>query len=518
MKNKWFIFLFCILILINLAVRLPIINIEAGGDSAYIHQMSQSIIDNGEAKWIIHPASVAGLFPYSYPSSVQYIIAILTSITNIDMTHIILIISFIFGIVCMLGSYILALELTKNNVIGLFAAIAYSLNSRIVGLTVWGISTRGLFFALFPIFLYTLVKFINLKDKKYLFLATILLLIQIITHRMGLLIFFTVVPAFLIMYVLITFKKQFKFFREKIKIFLLIGTLIFILFIFLPFYPLKSNFASLTHGLFFNGNNFVVMFLNLIVDYISYVNPVLMIFGFLGIVFYFIKNKLDDGFKFIYLTLVISIPLIINSLYMAFFLIIFISLFFGIFLSYFTEIEIKQSYKIATISLVILLIVGYLLFRFSFPTSKAFTVREFDTGIKYYSGFIDNLDGNIISDTNANAVRIMSITDKYTFPFIGAEWYISGYIDKNEEFTFNPELQFKTDYLWKGKNYNSKYSSFIKQSSIETPIALKELNDMNINYIYLRRNQNYRSEAPVFHRTNEKNKIFNSQVGEIWII
>ena len=59
-----------IIILLSLIIRIPFTPHEIGNDSFYVHSMTHSIIQEGYAKWVIHPASLFGLYPYSYPSFV----------------------------------------------------------------------------------------------------------------------------------------------------------------------------------------------------------------------------------------------------------------------------------------------------------------------------------------------------------------------------------------------------------------------------------------------------------------
>jgi hypothetical protein len=72
---------------LNIVVRIPVLPIERGGDSSLIHWMSDSIIIEGGAKWVIHPASVFGWYPYSYPSAVAHLNAVF-SIIFLDSRHV----------------------------------------------------------------------------------------------------------------------------------------------------------------------------------------------------------------------------------------------------------------------------------------------------------------------------------------------------------------------------------------------------------------------------------------------
>ena len=64
------------LILLNIAVRIPVTPHEIGDDTFFIHWMAQSILEEKPAMWLVHPASVFGLYPYSYHSFVPFLLSI----------------------------------------------------------------------------------------------------------------------------------------------------------------------------------------------------------------------------------------------------------------------------------------------------------------------------------------------------------------------------------------------------------------------------------------------------------
>jgi hypothetical protein len=63
MKTKKTYTILLLLVLLNIAVRIPVAPHEIGNDSFFIHWMAQSILEEGIALWLVHPASVFGLYP-----------------------------------------------------------------------------------------------------------------------------------------------------------------------------------------------------------------------------------------------------------------------------------------------------------------------------------------------------------------------------------------------------------------------------------------------------------------------
>jgi hypothetical protein len=51
--------------------------------------MSQSILDQGFADWIMHPISLIGYYPLGYPSGFMYLLASLSALTGIELITII---------------------------------------------------------------------------------------------------------------------------------------------------------------------------------------------------------------------------------------------------------------------------------------------------------------------------------------------------------------------------------------------------------------------------------------------
>jgi len=66
--------LIAFLVLLNVALRYPTTSHEVGVDSFVIHGLANSISENGYAKWVVHPLSIFGFYPYSYPSGVPYLL------------------------------------------------------------------------------------------------------------------------------------------------------------------------------------------------------------------------------------------------------------------------------------------------------------------------------------------------------------------------------------------------------------------------------------------------------------
>ena len=71
-KSKYFLFI--LLIILNLIIRVPSIPHERGSpDEFTMHSLANSLSTFGHANWWAHPSSIFGFYPYSYASSTAFI-------------------------------------------------------------------------------------------------------------------------------------------------------------------------------------------------------------------------------------------------------------------------------------------------------------------------------------------------------------------------------------------------------------------------------------------------------------
>jgi hypothetical protein len=67
-------------------LRYPLVEHERyQTDSYFIHYLSQTIVNDDRASWLIHPLSYFGYFPFSYPSGVPFVLAELSDMAGISV-------------------------------------------------------------------------------------------------------------------------------------------------------------------------------------------------------------------------------------------------------------------------------------------------------------------------------------------------------------------------------------------------------------------------------------------------
>lgn len=177
------------IILFNVLLRYPRTEHEIGVDSFFIHVLSGAIAADGYAEWILNPLSYFGWYPLSYPSAGPFFIASLSSITNLNLEATILLSSLLFGPIGILGAFIMAREFRDDTIFALTVAFTYGLAPRFLMFTLWTGSTRNLFMALVPIFVWSLLRDHRRGFAKHYPIIALSLTVLAATHRLVALLF-----------------------------------------------------------------------------------------------------------------------------------------------------------------------------------------------------------------------------------------------------------------------------------------------------------------------------------------
>jgi hypothetical protein len=186
----------------SLAMRFPGDH-EAGVDSFAIHTLAQSIVSSGNAAWILNPLSYFGWFPVSYPSAGPFLLACMSSETGTDVEATILLSSMLLGLLGILTSFLMAREFRPDSYFALTVAFVYSFAPRFLAFNLWQASTRNIFMALLPLFVWAMLRFYRERSPKNLFVASLMFLLLAASHRLVVLVVI-MMAAFLLAVVLVT--------------------------------------------------------------------------------------------------------------------------------------------------------------------------------------------------------------------------------------------------------------------------------------------------------------------------
>lgn len=421
-------YLFFLLILVNLIIRIPSIPHEIGNDSFGIHILANSISLFGHANWWTNSLSIFGFYPYSYPSAVPFFLSGLSQTTGVDMERVIWMYSIIIGLFSIFTGYVLAGILWKDDTFKFLIAFLFSLNPGILGFSTWDATTRGLFIILLPLFIFLLIQ-TQTSLIKYGILSFILFIFLMGVHHFHYFLLPIIISLIIvkIMYKLIyRFKQYFKFDIPN-NFFNILLIISYIATFLIPFFT----------GLFIKGNRYLALH-SMLLNNIRY-NGILIFLSIPGFIYLIFKNK---GYKewFLMFTLLLFLPIMYVQTYAHFIIIIFITLLIAYSLSNLSK-NVKQRNKYAAILMIIFLLASV---SFSgFYQHWRTGVRQKIAGEYYnwymneidYGGAIwikDNIDKNkrIVGNDNWQSKRIFAISEVPVFlEDLGTEMYIYGFFD-----------------------------------------------------------------------------------------
>lgn len=332
MRNDYI--LLPILLLLNIVSRIPLTpHGRDTVDSAFIWSLANSISISGAISWALHPLSFLGLYPLSYPSGSPIVLSFTSQVTGVSIENTILVYGFILGILGMLGSYIMALKIKDHFVFAFLTSFAFSTAPIFIELTSWSASTRNLFLALFPLFLWAIFwfnkKITNLN--KPILLIIIFWLTLMTSHRISFLTTLILISLALAKIVWhVKDKPRILYFTNKLSEnarFLVLILLFLLAFVFqfsgIGFYSgIWNDYQS---GALSQGSGLFSLLLNLSTNYIGQIG-ILIPLGLIGFFILLRKNKKDFNDIFIICLLMLSAPILALGIYMAPFLLPIISL------------------------------------------------------------------------------------------------------------------------------------------------------------------------------------------------
>ena len=313
-------FLFTLTILL----RYPKISHHYGFDAYFIHGMANSISLNKFAAWIVHPASVYGFYPLSYPTGIPYVLAAISKCTGLSIEGSILLLSILFGLLGSYGTFMMVGEINDSFLIKFFSAFTFSLAPVLLRFTYWTMSTRAPFVVFLPILLFFLLRILIKRYKiKYVILAIILLFSMPAMHHFALLLPIILVAFFVTVLIshLISYAKK-KLIKEK-EISTVISPILLTLFGVLFFLEINefSNYSpklDLFKNYFIHGNEAYVIFLNLCIFYGLHYGAII-VFSAIGFSLLILKNNRNPSELFIIILLLFFISFLIDNTYLAFF-------------------------------------------------------------------------------------------------------------------------------------------------------------------------------------------------------
>ncbi len=188
LSKKTTVALLLFVLSLNYAIRYPRTPHELGFDAFVLHGMTVSFLQEGHAKWIIHPLSYLGLYPLSHPSGSLFVLGAIALTSNSSIEAAILAFDMMLVAAGLLIAFILSIQIRRDEGLAVLVAAIFTLSPRLVTSLLWEVPTRTLFTILVPLFVWLLLRWHHTKDNRWLGLVPVVFLLMMSAHRLTVLV------------------------------------------------------------------------------------------------------------------------------------------------------------------------------------------------------------------------------------------------------------------------------------------------------------------------------------------
>jgi len=517
-----------LLVIFNIALRLPVTPHELGIDSFANHAKANFISSTGYADWILSPLSFFGLYPLSYPSGEIFFLSELSQCTGIEMEWTIWLAATFFGVLCVFTVYLMAKEILADFLFAFSVACIYTTSRIFIGFTTWTVTTRALFIVLLPLFIWSLLRYHNQKEDrlKYLLFAVGMLLMLLTIHRM---VSFTplILVAFGAAILLSRVGKKFKDWKITPKTTVILFFALFIPLFLVSFTPLgfyhelESLIGGHTYGYFFHGSTPYHIILNMGAEYAMAVG-ILAVLVPIGLIVLLLKKQKTFSDLFLLAFILCIAPFLADPTYMIFFVLFILSLLigFGLMGMLKTLGKIKRLKNVAPLIVVIILLFSALL--------PYFVVVRPVPSLPYHTEYMNELTYNAALFIKGHGVELPRISPSLRVsPQINAiagppyqHAYSSG-IERMSSWSIEPISI--SNFVTEFRKYDSLY--IVKKQRYEESFMYWDCDDMNIksffgNKTYLVITDNYLPNPLPFYVSARTTKpiIYNNGLESIYLM
>jgi hypothetical protein len=411
------------LIVLSFILRFPDTSHSVGIDAFVMQGLANCIAEDGYAAWIIHPLSYFGLFPLSYPSGGIFLPASLMVLSGYSSEISILVLSFLMGLVGVLGSWLLAREFRDDDLFVFIVALLFCLAPKFILNTTWETPTRGGFMAFTPIFLWTVLRAHKEPNRKNTLMPLLILFALATFHRLAILMLI-VILAYICTYIFLILVKIAKLkvpklflrtrARERIRFlgvmaFLLVGAVLII----------GSGVMEMYQwGVIAEENSFQVKAMNLAISLTrssGAIAPLLLV-GAVALAYQRNKTLKDSFVLFIVLAI---IPTLYLRRYTGFYIPTFLSLLAG--MGVIGILLLGRRNGKMFIALLVGIVVGSIavsgvLLDYENQSTKSMSMQEYGTGL-YASQY---LDGTLLWNNGLVGSRVTAVSGLPYLPIGGA--------------------------------------------------------------------------------------------------
>ena len=417
--KRTIVLLLGVLVLLSLGLRYPTVEHERyQTDSYFIHTLSQSIIEKDQAPWIFNPLSYFGLYPYSYPSGVPFLLAEVSMMTGLSLEVSILFLDFILAISFCLGVFILARNFLTRPEYAILATAFAVTASRFVDTTYWNGSARGAFVVLVVLIVFAAFRSSQLRQRSLLIVTALLLFACFTAHHMAVLLI-----LFAAAYVVAVFQTRILLRRTSIR--RRVAVVIFNFTALLTIIIAAFNYVGFFGNLLINRERLswipfdipvLSAFLGVSISYTAQIGFVIVAALF-GIVVVLKDNRLSVESLFP-LTLVIAmVPLVGNSLYISMLIAPMVAIMGTIWVA--SVFRNARKRRLAVV-IIVLLLISSVLFpiwnvqRWNDAAYEGGDTVEVDSGVFNDAAYLDFVGDREFVIFNANVLALELASNSHT--------------------------------------------------------------------------------------------------------
>ncbi len=511
-KSKYYLFI--LLILLNIIIRVPSIPHERGSpDEFTMHSLANSLSTVGHANWWAHPSSIFGFYPYSYASSTAFIFSGISQSTGINLELIAWIFTVILGVFIMFSAYLLAGQIKDDDCFKFLLSFIMSLSAGVLNYLTWQISARGFFMALLPFFIFLLLKS-RISVMRFGAITSIFFILLMATHH-----YYIFSTPILISFILITLfskiKGGLKFSNNLTSIALLTGLIGMFL---IPFFT----------GMFFSGSRYGALN-SIFENNIRYSGPIVF-FAVGGIIYIIFKSDREFGEWLFLLGLVFTAPSLYIDKYAQFIA--------AVYLGVFTSVGIFNVMRKSNDNKKFLnyIIMFFLIFSICFsgfyqhwrtyrvyqPVDKWYLEETTFNSALWVKDYVDNTK-RLVGNSDHTSTRVLAFSEVPTI--VMAETDISyGFINSSNINNVSMNSPFSIEFYM--DNPYKLPSPYAETDSLRWQLELYDIENVNAKNIISRYNLSYFIENTYYNDEkafitsleHKRNMVFYNGRIRIWCI
>jgi len=358
------------LVSLNFLIRFPRTPHELGFDGFVYHGMTVSLIQNGNALWVLHPLSYFGMYPLSQPSGSLFVLADFSVISGVSVEGAILLFDLGLVAIGILCSFLLSLEIRRDDGLALTVAAFFSLSPRLFSGLLWEIPTRTLFSVLVPLLIWLLLRFHRKRDLRSFVFVVVVLLIMMSAHRLTLLMS-AVFVAFILTEIVLVGVRTLRIryaslvFRPRFRRFANLAVLIGFFGFSISLIVIGGILASYGVGRAGFGTGAILSASNLGVSLARSAGFVIPLVP-LGVIAVYRQRLKDFKEPFLLMILLVLLPTLTLRQYTGYYVIAFTAPFMGLGLWWVVEKTKRRAAKVAVVSIAIALTAGSALYVLDF--------------------------------------------------------------------------------------------------------------------------------------------------------